>query len=83
MRRILGILIIIFSLFIALGGIVTIQEDFKASLFGIFVISLPIYMVGHIVRTNMLQAKQKGFRWIWAYIYGVVIIPSEGLLAKS
>ena len=37
------------------------KEDFKASMFGIFVISMPIYAVGHIVRTNLWQAKQKRF----------------------
>ncbi|MFC5591214.1 hypothetical protein ACFPRA_20235 [Sporosarcina soli] len=76
MRRIFGILLIIFSLFIALGGLLTLGEDYKASLFGIFFISLPLYMVGHIVRTNMWQAKQKGLRWIWAYIYVVGIVPA-------
>ena len=43
MRRKFGYFIIIFSFFIALGGLLTIKEDFKASLFGIFVISMPIY----------------------------------------
>ncbi|MCG7337054.1 hypothetical protein MHZ95_17480 [Sporosarcina sp. ACRSM] len=76
MRKIFGILLIIFSLFIALGGLLTLEEDFKASLFGILVISLPLYMIGHIVRTNMWQAKQKGLRWLWAYIYVVGIIPA-------
>ena len=61
MKRVFGILIIIFSLFIALGGLLTMKEDFKASIFGIFGISMPIYLVGHIVRTNMWQAKQKVF----------------------
>lgn len=76
MRRVFGILIIIFSLFIALGGLLTMKEDFKASIFGIFVISMPIYLVGHIVRTNMWKAKQKVFLWIWAYIYVVGIVPA-------
>ncbi|MCG7346272.1 hypothetical protein MHZ92_19370 [Sporosarcina sp. ACRSL] len=76
MRRIFGIILIIFSLFIALGGIVTVEEDFGASMFGIFLISMPIYAVGHIVRTNVSKAKKNGFRWMWAYIYGVVIVPA-------
>ncbi|WP_224654291.1 hypothetical protein, partial [Escherichia coli] len=69
MRRRFGIVLIIFSLFIALGGIVTLEEDFAASVFGIFVISLPIYAVGQIVRTNVRKAKENGFRGLWAYIY--------------
>jgi hypothetical protein len=76
MKRIVGILLIIFSLFIALGGLLTIQEDFIASMFGIFVIGMPIYAVGQIVRTNVYQAKLNGFRWMWAYVYAVVIVPA-------
>lgn len=76
MRRKLGISLILLSLFIALGGLVTIQEDFKASVIGILVISLPLYVIGQIVRTDVKRAKENGFRWIWAYVYGVIIVPA-------
>lgn len=76
MRRIFGIILIIFSLFIALGAIVTLNEDFAASMFGIFVISMPIYAVGQIVRTNLWQAKKNAFKWMWAYVYAVIIVPA-------
>lgn len=76
MRRIFGILLIIFSLFIALSGVLTIEEDFAASLFGIFVISIPIYAAGHIVRTNLWMAKQNGFKWMWAYVYVIILAPA-------
>lgn len=76
MKRKFGIILIGFSLFIALGCILTLEEDFAASVFGIFVISLPIYAVGQIVRTNARKAKENGFRWLWAYIYVVVLVPA-------
>ena len=76
MRRIFGISIIIFSFLIALGGIVTLEEDFAASMFGIFVISMPIYAVGQIVRTSFWKAKTNAFRWMWVYVYCVVLVPA-------
>lgn len=76
MRRRCGILFIVLSLFIALGGLLTIQEDFKASIIGIVVFSMPLYVLGQIVRTNIRKVKENGFRWMWAYLYVVIIVPA-------
>ncbi len=78
MRKNFGILLIIFSLFIAFGAIFSFYEDAKGSLFIIFLISFPLYIIGQLTRANLIKMRKNGLRWIWAYVYGVILIP--GLL---
>ncbi|WP_432361580.1 hypothetical protein [Sporosarcina sp. UB5] len=76
MRRKFGNALRLVSLIIALGSLFTIQEDFKASVIGIFVFSMPLYAIGQIMRTGITKARENAFRWMWAYVYGVIIVPA-------
>lgn len=78
MRRIVGILLIAFSLFVAFAAILTFNEDPKDSLFMIFLFSFPFFLIGQLTRTNLIKLRRNGFRWIWGYVYVVFLIP--GLL---
>lgn len=72
MKKKFGILIIAF------GAVFSFYEDAKGSPFIILLISFPLYIIGQMMRTNLIKMRRSGLRWIWAYVYGVILIP--GLL---
>ena len=69
MRRITGIIIIVYSVLLAIGCLTEIKEDMSASLIGLFGFSLPLYIVGQFIRTNKKELKEKGMKWLAIYVF--------------
>lgn len=75
MRKFAGILIIIFSLLLSLGCILTFQEDRLLAAIMLCFISFPLYISGQIVRTSKVEFKYRGKRWVSIYIFFFFILP--------
>ncbi|HEY4554127.1 MAG TPA: hypothetical protein VIG80_13130 [Bacillaceae bacterium] len=75
MKKLFGVVIIVFSLFLALGALLGFEENPAASIFGIAVLSFPIYLAGHLVRTSKAEFKFKARRWAGIYVCVVALIP--------
>ncbi|MBS4206239.1 hypothetical protein [Lederbergia citrea] len=75
MRKYVGITFIVFSLLLALGCLTNFEEDMVASIVVLFVISLPLYIIGHLLRTSKMEMKRNGKRWLAIYVFGFIILP--------
>ena len=75
MRKIIGILIIIFSFLIAIGCLADIKNSPIASIVGLIVICLPLYFIGHLVRTSKEELKRNGVRWLTIFVFCLIILP--------
>ncbi|RDW17278.1 hypothetical protein [Oceanobacillus chungangensis] len=75
MRKLCGIVIIIFSLVLALGCALLFQEDIILSNIILWIISLPLFISGQIIRTSKSEFKYRGKRWVSIYIFFFFIFP--------
>ena len=77
MRKLVGIVIIAFSLLMGLACAIVFHEDIIVSKIMFWIISLPLYIIGQIIRTSKYQFKQqgKGKYWVANYIYFFFILP--------
>ena len=71
----IGIAIIVFSLLLALGAWLDGEENISTVLLIVTFIPLPLYLLGHLVRTSWAEFKQKYKRWTGLYVFGVMIVP--------
>jgi len=74
-RKFVGIVIIIFSLLLAFTCAICYGDFLLFSNFVFWVISLPIYILGQIVRTSKYEFKMSGGQWVRTYIYFFLILP--------
>ena len=75
MRKIGGIVIIIISLVLALSSALNFQEDIIFANILLWVISLPLYISGQIMKTSKSEFKHRGKRWIFIYLFFFFILP--------
>lgn len=75
MRKFCGIIIIIFSLVLALSCAIYMHEDVIFANFMLWLISVPLYIMGQIIRTSKSEFKYRGKRWLSIYIFCFFILP--------
>ncbi|MBW8351283.1 hypothetical protein K0H71_17845 [Bacillus sp. IITD106] len=75
MRKYIGILFLIFSFLIAIGCLAEFDHTPIASTIVLLVISLPLYTLGHLIRTSKEEMKRKGKLWLTIYVFAVIILP--------
>ncbi|CAM4224656.1 hypothetical protein [Lederbergia lenta] len=75
MRKKIGIFLIVFSLLLALGSLIEFEEDMAFSIFTLFCVSLPLYILGQFLRTSKMEMKRKGKHWLAIYVFCVIILP--------
>ncbi|RDW20256.1 hypothetical protein CWR48_06030 [Oceanobacillus arenosus] len=75
MRKLGGIVIIIFSLLLAFSGAISFQEDIIFASIVFWLISLPLYISGQIIRTSKSEFKHRGKHWVSIYIFFFFILP--------
>lgn len=75
MRKLIGIVIILFSLLLSLGCAITFKEDIIFANIILWIISFPLYITGQIIRTSKSEFKYRGKRWVLIYIFFFFILP--------
>ncbi|MBY0123806.1 hypothetical protein [Bacillus sp. S/N-304-OC-R1] len=75
MRKHGGIIIITFSLILALSCAIYYQEDIIIANLMFWMISLPLFISGLIIRTSKYEFKHRGKRWVSIYIFFFFILP--------
>lgn len=75
MRKFVGTVIIIFSLLLAFVCAVGYGDFLLFANIVFWVISLPIYIFGQIIRTSKYEFKMSGGQWVRTYIYFFLILP--------
>jgi hypothetical protein len=75
MKKFAGILIIIISLFLSIGNALAYRYDLIVAFIFFVLISLPVYIIGQIVRTSLVEFKSRGKRWIGIYLFFLFILP--------
>lgn len=75
MRKIGGIAIIIFSLVLAIMCAIYMHEDVIFANIMLWLISVPLYIIGQIIRTSKSEFKHRGKRWVTIYIFFFFILP--------
>lgn len=75
MRKISGIVLIIFSLIIAFSCALSFGEDLIFANIILWIIGIPLYVWGQIIRTSKTEFKHRGKRWVAIYIFFFFILP--------
>ncbi|KGR86198.1 hypothetical protein [Lysinibacillus odysseyi] len=75
MRKISGIVLIIFSLIIAFSCALSFGEDLIFANIILWIIGIPLYVWGQISRTSKTEFKHHGKRWVAIYIFFFFILP--------
>jgi hypothetical protein len=75
MRKLVGIVIITISLLLGFSCAIFFQEDIIFANIILWIISVPLYISGHIIRTSKYEFKNRGKRWVGIYIYFFFILP--------
>ncbi|GKV54138.1 hypothetical protein NCCP2222_00850 [Sporosarcina sp. NCCP-2222] len=76
MNKRVGMFLVILSLLISVGTLLDISSDFNAALIGVFLIGLPLYILGQMIRVGRDQFRKSGILYIWGFIYCLVIVPA-------
>lgn len=74
-RKIVGIVIIAFSLLLGLFCAINFLEQIVVANIILWLISLPLYISGQIIRTSRSKFKQQGKGWVASYLFFFFIIP--------
>lgn len=64
MRKFGGIVIIIFSVLLGIPCAIVLQEDIIIANIILLIISVPLYIIGQIIRTSKYEFKDRGKRWV-------------------
>lgn len=75
MRKYIGVFIIIFSFIIAIGALAEFNPTPITSTIVLLVISLPLYILGQVVRTSKEELKRRGMLWIKIFVFCLIILP--------
>lgn len=75
MRKLAGIVIIAFSIFLGLACAIVFHEEIIGANIILWIISLPLYISGQIVRTSKSEFKHQGKRWVAIYLFFFFILP--------
>lgn len=75
MRKLVGIVIIAFSLLFGLGCAIAFHQEIIVSSILFWIISLPLYILGQIIRTSKAQFKYEGKRWVSFYLFFFFVYP--------
>ncbi|QTD41780.1 hypothetical protein [Sporosarcina sp. Te-1] len=76
MKKPIGLFLVLVSLLLSVGALLEISSDFNAAILGILFFGLPLYTIGQLIRTGTDKFKKYGIRYIWAFIYSLVIVPA-------
>lgn len=76
MKSKFGILLIGLSIVIGFSSVLTIFPNLIALLFVLVCVSVPLYLLGHLLRTNPKMMKVKWKLWMSAYLFIIIIIPT-------
>lgn len=74
-RKLLGVVIIALSLVLGLSCAIFFQEDMVFANIIFWIISVPLYISGQIIRTSKSEFKHRGKRWVFIYIFFFWIFP--------
>ncbi len=74
-KKYIGIIFLVFSLVFAFGALSEFEENMTASIFILFLVSLPLYLLGQLMRTSWTDFKKKVKRWLAIYVYCIIIVP--------
>ncbi|WP_312097534.1 hypothetical protein [Niallia sp.] len=75
MRKLVGIVIIAFSVLLGLACAIVLQQEIIVANIVLWFISLPLYIFGQITRTSKSEFKYQGKRWIAIYLFFFFILP--------
>ncbi|MGQ4665442.1 hypothetical protein AB3Z07_13305 [Metabacillus halosaccharovorans] len=75
MRKLGGIVIITFSLLLGMGCAIAFQDDIIIANIMLWIISVPLFISGQIIRTSKSEFKHRGKRWVSIYIFFFFILP--------
>lgn len=75
MRKLFGIVIIALSLLLGLACAIAFHQEIIVANVMFWMISLPIYICGQIIRTSKAEFKQRGKRWVANYLFFFFMLP--------
>lgn len=76
MNKPVGMFLVIVSLLISVGALLDISSDITTALVGVFLVGLPLYILGQMIRIGRDQFRKSGIRYIWGFVYCLVIVPA-------
>ncbi|MCH7322136.1 hypothetical protein LZ480_09560 [Solibacillus sp. MA9] len=76
MKKLLGVMLICLSIIIGFSSVVNIFPNMIALLLVLGCISIPLYLFGHLLRTSRYLMKVNWIRWMSAYVFVIIIIPT-------
>lgn len=75
MRKFVGIVIIAFSLILGLACAILFHQEIIVANILLWIISLPLYIIGQIIRSSKSEFKRQGKRWVGIYLFFFFILP--------
>lgn len=75
MRKFFGIIIIICSVLLGFACAIVLPDDVIIATMIFWIISVPLYIMGQIIRTSKYEFKNRGKRWVSLYTYFFFILP--------
>jgi hypothetical protein len=75
MRKLVGIVIIAFGLLMGLFCAFGFHQEIILANIMLWIISLPLYIIGQIIRTSKSEFKYRGKRWVAIYLFFFFILP--------
>ena len=75
MKKLVGIVIIAFSSFLGFACAIAFQQEIIVANIMLWIISLPLYIIGQIIRTSKSEFKHQGKRWVAIYLFFFFILP--------
>ena len=76
MKKIVGFMLIGLSIIIGFSSVLNIFPNGIALLLVLVCVSVPLYLLGHLLRTNRKMMKVKWKLWMSAYLFIIIIIPT-------